>query len=261
MARALDHSDSHASDHLHVRRVELSAPIRWLFMGAHDLRRSLQPSLAVGCVVAAAGIILLGLANGASYLVPALLGGFLLVAPFAAIAVYGLSRQMERGEPIDANDAFMAWRANAGSIALFGLFLTLALIFWERTAAIIFASFYNGQPLHLSRLTSDMFLSGQFAGMGAAFFAAGALLAAIVFALSVVSAPLLLDRPVDVVTAVITSLRCCARNPGTMLLWALLIAAITAVGFVTAMLGLVPIFPWLAHASWRAYRDLIEHGA
>ena len=258
MAHALDHSDSYASDHLHVRRVERSAPIRWLALGARDLRSSLRPSLAVGCAVAVAGLMLLGFASGASYLAPALLGGFLLVAPFAAIAVYGLSRQLERGEPADANEAFMAWRANAGSIALFGLFLTLALIFWERSAAIIFASFYNGQPLHMSRLTSELLLSGQYGGLLAAFFAAGALLAAIVFALSVVSAPLLLDRPVDVVTAVITSLRCCARNPGTMLLWALLIAAITAVGFATFMVGLMVVFPWLAHASWHAYRNLVE---
>ena len=78
------------------------------------------------------------------------------------------------------------------------------------------------------------------------------------FALGVVTVPLLLDRPADVITAALTSLRCCLRNPGPMLLWAALIAVLTAVGFATFMLGLVVIFPVLAHASWHAYRDLVE---
>jgi uncharacterized membrane protein len=194
----------------------------------------------------------------ATYLAPALLGGFLLVAPLIAISLYELSRQLEQGQPANVSKARAAWRSNAGSIALFGLMLTLAYIFWERVAAIIFAFFYSGQALHLSRLAQELLLSGQYVGLLLAFFAAGAALAAVVFALSVVSAPLLVDRPVDVITAALTSLRCCARNPGAMLLWAVLIAALTAVGFATLMLGLIVIFPWLAYASWHAYRDLVE---
>jgi uncharacterized membrane protein len=91
-----------------------------------------------------------------------------------------------------------------------------------------------------------------------AFVGVGGLLALAVYALGVVTAPLLLDRDVDVVTAAVTSLRCCLRNPGAALLWAALIAALTALGFATLMLGLVVIFPWLGHASWHAYRDLVE---
>jgi uncharacterized membrane protein len=72
-----------------------------------------------------------------------------------------------------------------------------------------------------------------------------------------VTAPLLVDRPLDTVTAMLTSLRCCTRNPAPMLLWAALIAALTVLGFATLMLGLIVIFPWLAHASWHAYRDLV----
>jgi uncharacterized membrane protein len=87
--------------------------------------------------------------------------------------------------------------------------------------------------------------------------AAGGLIAAVVFLLSAVTVPLLLDRPVDVVTAAITSVRCCLRNPLPMLVWALLIAVVTWIGLLTLMLGLVVTFPWLAHASWHAYRDLV----
>src|SRR5262249_9359904 len=145
---------------------------------------------------------------------------------------------------------------NGSSIALFGLILALAYFVWERIAAIVFALFYSGQALHASRWWTEL-LSAQFAWLIVTFLAAGAALAAAIFVIGVVSAPLVLDRPVDVVTAVVTSVRCCLRNPMAMLTWAILIAACTALGFATAMLGLVLVFPLLAHASWHAYRDLV----
>jgi len=241
-----------------VRQVDLGAPIHWLRMGMQDLQRSLRPSLAIGAVVALAGWLLLAATWKVSSLAPALLGGFLYVAPFSAIAVYGYSRQLEHGDAIDSGEALRAWRANASSIALFGLMLAVALIFWERVAAIIFAAFFRGEPLQFSNLYTNLFLSGTHVPMLATLGIAGALIAAVVFALSVVTAPMLMDRPVDVVTAAITSVRCCLRNPLPMLLWAALIAGITWIGLATFMVGLVVVLPWLAHASWHAYRGLVE---
>jgi uncharacterized membrane protein len=136
--------------------------------------------------------------------------------------------------------------------------LAIALIFWERVAAIIFAAFYRGEPLQLGNLMTTVVFSGAHVALLASLGTAATLIAAAVFALGVVSAPLLLDRPVDAITAAITSARCCLRNPLPMLLWALLIAAITWAGIATLMLGLVLVFPWLAHASWHAYRALVE---
>lgn len=245
------------ADAPHVRGVEASRTLAWLRMGAQDYARMPGVSLVYGAVITGFGMLLLSVAWGASYLVPALVGGFLLVAPFAAIGLYALSQQAERGQPVDARASYTAWRRNAGSIALFGLMLALALIFWERIAAIVFALFYGVEAPDLPVLATQ-FLAGQHIGFVAAFLAAGAAVAAAVFALSVVSAPLLYDRPLDVVTAGLTSLRCCLRNPGTMLLWAVLIALLTALGFATAMLGLVFIFPWLGYASWHAYREMVE---
>ena len=240
-----------------VRKVGLWRPFSWLRLGARDLAHAPRASLGVGALVAALGLLLMAATREATYLAPALLGGFLLVAPLIAINLYALSHQLEQGQAANTAEALGAWRTNAGSIALFGLMLALAYIVWERIAAIVFAFFYSGQALHLSRLPAEL-LSGQYVGLLSAFFAAGAALAAIVFAFSVVSAPLLVDRPVDAITAVLTSLRCCARNPGPMLLWAALVATLTAIGFATLMLGLIVIFPWLAYASWHAYRDLVE---
>ena len=241
-----------------VRTVDLGRPIEWLRLGYADLTRSRATSLGFGAFIAGFGVMLLALAWGATYLVPALVGGFLLVAPFAAIGLYAISEQLETKRPVDLTQALFAWRRNAGSIALFGLMLALALILWERIAAIVFALSYGGTVPDLSAVMRDVLFSGTYLALTLAFLGSGALFAAMVFTLSVVTAPLLLDRPVDVITAALTSMRCCVHNPGAMLLWATLIAGLTVVGFATFMLGLIVIFPWLGHATWHAYRDLVN---
>jgi uncharacterized membrane protein len=243
-----------------VRRVATLQPLEWLRRGYSDLRLSGRCSLAYGVYITAFGVGLLALSWGASYLVPAFIGGFLLVAPFVAIGLYAISQQIERHEPVDMARAMFAWRRNAGAIGLFGLVLALCLLLWERVAAIIFALTYGGQVPALAALLSDVLLSGDHLPLVLAFFGAGAVFAVMVFTLSVVSAPLLLDQPVDTITATITSMRCCVVNPRAMALWAALIAGLVVVGFATLMLGMVIIFPWLAHASWHAYRDLVAEG-
>ena len=241
----------------HVRRVPTTQAIQWLRLGYLDLTRSGWPSLAYGAAISVFGMLLLALAWGSAYLVPALIGGFLLVAPFAAIGLYAMSAQLEHRSPVDPGAALFAWRRNAGSIALFGLMLAVSLILWERLAAIVFVLSYGGNVPDLSSVARDVLFSGDYLPLLLSFFGLGAGFALMVFTLSVVSAPMLLDRPVDPVTAAITSMRCCLANPGAMALWAALIAGLTLIGFATAMLGLIVIFPWLAHATWRAYRDLV----
>jgi uncharacterized membrane protein len=242
-----------------VRSVDFWRPLDWLRLGWADFSRLPKLSCIFGALIAGFGLFLLALVWRASYLAPAFIGGFLLVAPFVAIGLYDLARQLEAGRASVASDhASFAWRSNRGSIALFGLALALALILWERVAAIVFALSFGGVVPDLGNLVQDLLFSGQHRALLLAFVGAGAVFAILVFAFSVVTAPMLLDRPVDIVTAAITSLRCCLRNPLPLLLWAVLIVLLTGIGFATATLGLVVIFPWLGYASWHAYRDLVE---
>ncbi|HXD05506.1 MAG TPA: DUF2189 domain-containing protein [Burkholderiaceae bacterium] len=253
MAQALDEARfAEAPPEIEVRRVGLLRPLAWLAAGMSDLRRRPGASLGTGALVALAGALLVAAGWKATYLAPAMLGGFLLVAPFLAIGLYGISRAIEQ-----PRSPAHAWRTNAGSVALFGLMLAVAYLFWERTAAIVFALNYRGEPLHLARLPLEL-MAPQYRVLLLSLIAVGAALALVVFMFSVVSVPLLVDRRVDVITAGLTSLRCCTRNPGAMALWAALIVALTALGFATLMIGLVLVFPWLAHASWHAYRDLVR---
>jgi uncharacterized membrane protein len=257
MAHVL-HDRSYAGGAARIRTVDVSRPFTWLRQGWADFTRLRNMSMTYGVLIAVAGFALLGLSWGATYLVPAFVGGFLLVAPFAAIGVYALAQQLESGGEVSLPKADAAWRRNAGQIALFGLILALALLLWERTAAIVFALSFGGRVPDLGNLLADVLFSGEHLALLAAFVSAGAVFALAVFTLSVVSAPMLLDRPVDAITAVLTSMRCCIANPAPMLVWAALIAILTAVGFATLMIGLIVIFPWLAFASWHAYRDLVE---
>jgi uncharacterized membrane protein len=257
MAHALEHHED-ASDTPHVRHVPTLQAFEWLRRGYADLKISGWPSLAYGALIAGLGVVLLSVTWAATYLVPAIIGGFLLVAPFVAIGLYAMSAQIERDEQVDVAQAMLAWRPKASSATLFGLVLALTLILWERIAAITFRLSYGGEVPDLMAVIENVLSSGEYWPLLLAFFVAGAAFAAMAFSLSVVSGPLLLDRRVDAMTAIVTSMRCCLENPLALLLWAALIAGLVLVGFATFTPGLIVIFPWLAHASWHAYRDLVE---
>lgn len=244
-----------------VNTVDAARPVVWLQRGWSDLKRAARPSLIYGAWTAAFGFALLMVAWRFSYLAPALIGGFLLVAPFIAVVFYALSQQIEEGREPDGALALFAWRRNTQSIALWGLALALAMILWERLAAIGFALLYTGPVGDFGTINYLLLLRGGHFGPIAAFFAIGGVVALTVFAFGVVTAPMLLDRDVDVVTAALTSLLCCLRNPGAALVWAFLIAVLTLIGFATFMLGLLVLFPLLGHASWHAYRDMVRPAA
>jgi uncharacterized membrane protein len=241
-----------------IRRIGIGRPFTWLKKGLADFARVPGASVTYGVAFAAVGAVIVALAWGRGHIAPALTTGFFLVAPFLAGVLYDLSRQLERGGKVDTVAALHAWKRNAGSISLFGLLLALTLIMWERMSAVIFALFYGGRVPDLRNFVGDVLLSGHYNELLVAYFGVGGLIALAVYAFSVVSLPMLLDRDVDVATAIVTSVRSVARNPAPMFLWAVIIVVLMAIGFATWMIGLVLVFPWLGHASWHAYRELVE---
>jgi uncharacterized membrane protein len=252
------HPWTRAVDTPRVRNVSLSAPLRWLAAGASDLRRAAPMSLAQGVGFAAFGFVATALAWDRPHLVTALASGFFLVAPILAMGFYETSRRLSLGVEPGYRDAWRAWIRNPESIGLFGLALALMIIAWERMSAILFGLFFGGSLPDAQSLINEVLFSGHHVAFLAAYVGVGALIAAVAFAVSVVTVPMLIDRNVDVVTAMMTSLKAVAANPLPMLLWAALIVALVAVGIATLFVGLVITLPVVAHASWHAYRGMVE---
>lgn len=241
-----------------IRHVPASQPLVWLRRGWEDLRRNASLSAPYGLLFTVAGCLLLFFAEPRPYLFTAAVSGFMLVAPLLAAGLYEISRRQDEGLATTFRDSLKSWTRNGGSMALFGLVLALVAIAWERLSAILFALLYGGELPSVQSFLSTVLLSGNYWGLVLAYVTLGALLAALVFAMSVISAPMLVDREVDVVTAIATSLKAVKQNPAAMALWAALLVALMALGFATLVLGMIVLLPWAAHASWHAYRDLAQ---
>ncbi|MBM3539651.1 MAG: DUF2189 domain-containing protein [Alphaproteobacteria bacterium] len=243
-----------------VRRVPLDRPWLWLARGWADLLRAPALSLGVGAAIAAVsiGLKIATMVSGAIYLALPLTAGFFLVAPLIAVGFYEISRRLGAGEAVSGWGFLLAWRRNGSQIALLGLLLMLAHLVWVRVATLLFALFFAGANPTFERLFDALIFSPVSISFLLTGGVVGLVLGAIVFSISVVSIPMLIDRDVNVIIAVATSLKAVRVNGPAMALWAALIVAFTAFGLVTFYLGLIVILPLLGHASWHAYRDVVE---
>jgi len=239
-----------------VRSVDAHAPWRWLRQGWDDLRAAPAPGLFYGAVLALMGFALTRYYSGAVGL--ALTTGFLLVGPFLAIGLYEVSRRRERGAAVVLAATLVAWKANFPSIGFYALILTLSLAVWIRVSVVVVALFFpDGTP------TAAQFLGALGRSPDAwafllAYSAAGTGLALLVFATSVVSLPMLLDREkMDVVSAMIVSFKVLRSNFRPMLVWGAIIVVLTALGFASLYIGLIAVLPLIGHATWHAYRDTV----
>lgn len=239
-----------------VRSISADRPLAWLRAGWRDLKANPLPSLAYGLLFALGGDLIILAVLDHPHLLTVAISGFFLLAPLLAAGLYELSRATGTGERLLFIDSLRCFRRNGQSLALFGLLLALMAIVWERFSAIAFALI--GGDMVGSAVLSDIILGGEHLGFIATWFAIGGIMAMAVFALAVVSVPMMLDRNSDVATAMLASLRAVALNPVPLLLWAAIIVTLTLIGFATLLFGLVVLMPILGHASWHAYRDLVE---
>ncbi|RVU47113.1 DUF2189 domain-containing protein [Rubrivivax rivuli] len=241
---------------LRVRPVPATRPLQWLALGWADLWRCPLPGLLHGALAAAFGALLLTLARDRFWALAGSFSGFLLVAPVVATGLYAVSRALEQGQRPTLRTALAAWRPRDHRLVVFGLLLALAGTGWVLTSASLITRFAPapvGSPADFLRVVvlSDHSLLFEI------WLMLGSALAAPMFISSVVALPLLLDRPHSVLQAVMTSASAALASPPAMALWATLILVLTLVGMASFMVGLVVVVPWLAHASWHAYRDLV----
>jgi uncharacterized membrane protein len=239
-----------------VRNIPLLRPLGWLARGWQDLMRCPLPGLLHGLALAVFGAGLIVLAHDRFWLLSGAFTGFLLVGPLLATGLYAVSRALERGQRADLAVALSAWKPD-GRLIVFGLLLAFAGTGWVLTSASLITGFSPAPvstPLDFLRVV----VLNDHTPLFEVWLAMGALLAAPVYASSVVAMPLMMDRPVSVLAAVLTSWRVVQAHPLPMALWAALLMSLTVLGMATGLIGLIVIAPWLAHASWHAYRDLVS---
>ncbi|MFG6439739.1 DUF2189 domain-containing protein [Roseateles sp. LKC17W] len=235
-----------------LRRLPLLAPLQWLRLGWADLWRA--PAIAVffgGCF-ALMGLAVLMVFRHAPIYTLALCAGFLLLGPLLCLGLYQVSLRLERGETPSIDDALGAWFANVRQIAIFGFVLLILEMLWGRAALVVFAVSFNGMPDFAGAI--GKLLSAEHLGFVAAYLAVGGVFAGLIFAISVIAMPMLLDRDTDAVSAGLASLKLCLTQPLVMLFWGALLTALVVLAMLPGFAGLVIVGPWLGHASWHAYR-------
>lgn len=242
-----------------VRTITLDDLNDVIVAGIEDFRAAPMFGLAIGAVYAVGGwLIVLALWDlGLPFLAYPMAMGFALVAPVAAGAFYAVSDLRERGEPLSWRRVFAAMRQASGrDLVWMALVTCFALVLWLEIAAVLTFAFGGINTFDTDYL-SKLFDSPA----GLAFLAlgniVGAVIAFAVFAISVVSFPMLYDRDTDFVTAMVTSVRLVERNPVSMLAWCIFIGIIIGLSVMSAFLGLLVLLPIIGHSTWHLYRRAV----
>ncbi|MFQ5562792.1 MAG: DUF2189 domain-containing protein [Parvularculaceae bacterium] len=241
-----------------IAKISPDAPWAWLGAGWRDMLRAPFLSLGYGAAFVVIGLaITAGLWRaGLESVIPAAIGAFALVGPLLAAGLYEISRRLEAGESLNARDIIFVKMRSPAQMALIAFFLMFAVLVWMRMATLIYALFAHGSYLPLGEFIPFTLTTRAGVMMLAVGSLTGGAIAFVIYVLTALSMPLLMDREADAFTAIALSVEAVKKNPGAMLLWAWIIAVVTAVGIALFLVGLIVAFPLLGHATWRAYRDL-----
>lgn len=236
--------------------LRLSDPFHWLKLGWHDLWAAKIISGFYGVSFWAMAWVLAMVFRSKPEFVMSIASGCLLLGPFLAMGLYEASRRREQGRAPDLLASLTCWRPHLRSMGLLLLVLIVLELLWGRASLVVFAVFFNTGMPSTTGVLQAIFNPENWEFL-AVYAAVGSLFAGLVFAVAVVSIPLILDRDTDAISASIASLEVVVDNTAVMLLWGLLITGLVILAFIPWGLGLVLVGPWLGHASWHAYRGSV----
>ena len=244
-----------------VRRVTISDIVEALASGLRDFQAAPRFGLVFGGIYALGGIAILACVAGFgwSYLAYPLAAGFALIGPFAAVGLYEVSRRLASGQPLTweaiGRTVFAQGKREMGWMAFVTLFVFIFWMYQARLLVVLFLGFHATASLRefivLVTTTPEGIL---FLLVGNAV---GAVLALVLFSLTVVSFPLLLERDVDFVTAMITSVRAVTTSPLPLISWAAIIVIELFLAALPFFLGLLIVLPILGHATWHLYTRIV----
>ncbi len=249
-------------EHPTIRRIAPADLKDVLAKGLADFWAMPTHLVFLGLLYPLLGLFFAGVAFGYNMLplLFPLMSGFALVGPIAAIGLYELSRRREQGLETHWSDVADVLRSpSIGSIVALGVLLMVIFLFWLATAQALYQSLFGWHaPNSMSAFLHEVFTTRNGWLLIVLGNALGFIFSAVVFAISVVSFPLLLDRDVGAAVAIQTSVRAVLNNLRTMSAWALIVAGALIVGFIPLFVGLAIVLPVLGHATWHLYRRVVE---
>lgn len=241
-----------------ITKADINEALR---AGLADFQKAPFYGLFFGAVFSVGGILIAwALYQGAAkvWIFP-VAAGFPLIGPFAAVGLYEVSRRLEAGEPLSWGPILMAgFRQKNSQLPFFMVFAVFAFLVWIVLARVIFAVSFGTATMTNVFSSIDLFFTFEGIVMLVVGTIVGAALATLLFAISVVAVPMLMDRDIDMVTAMITSFKAAAENREAMGFWAVILVAAIVVAMLPLFLGMVLVFPALGHASWHVYRKAVS---
>lgn len=245
-----------------VRRITATDVLDALAAGINDFRRVPAYGLVIGAFFAAGGllIVLSASALGMSYLSYPLAAGFALIGPFAAVGLYEVSRRREAGAPLSWNAILgTMWAQKSRELSWMAFVVLFVQIMWMYQVRLLLAVFLGFQSFaSFGEFVSQVVSTPEGLMFLAAGHVVGAILSVILFSLTVISFPLLLEQDRDFITAMITSVKAVAISPVPMIGWAAIVTVTLVLSMAPAFLGLIVTLPVLGHTTWHLYRKCVE---
>ncbi len=240
-----------------IVNLSFSDPFSWLASGWHDMLVAKGIAAFYGVCFWLMALVLGVVFHNKPEYAMSIASGCLLVGPFLAMGLYEASRRLEQGETPELGASLICWDKHIRSMGMLVLVLIVLELLWGRASLVVFAVFFNtGMPSTTGVLQAIFSLQNwEFL---AVYVLVGGFFAALVFAISVVSIPMILDRDTDAISAAIISLQVVFGNLIVMLLWGALLTTLVVVALIPWGVGLLLIGPWLGHASWHAYRGSVR---
>lgn len=244
-----------------VRDVEVGDILTALRAGLADFLAAPLFGFFFGSICAAGGLLIvasLTLFDMSWMIIPVAIG-FPLVGPFIAVGLYEVSRRRAAGEPLNWRDVILAIvRQRERQFGFIGIVILCIFWIWIFIARILFALFLGSKSftgfLGFFEIVTTTVHGLGFLAIGSAI---GAILAFVLFASTVISLPLLVDRDIDVITAMITSFNTVYKSPVAMIAWGALTVLLAIIAMIPAFLGLIVVFPVLGHTTWHLYKKAI----
>jgi len=232
------------------RTVGIDAPFRWLKKGWADFKQVPRLSLTYGVVMMLVSITVTYVAYSAHSIVLAiaLIAGFFFMGPAIAIGLYSMSRQIDNGVKPKFLRCLREGKKNIGNEMVLAFVFLIVFLIWARAASMVHIFFPSISSMQLMDWV-------KFLSIGTAV---GAIFATVVFCLGAFSIPMMMDRNVDAITAIITSINAVLQNKMVMFAWGIIIVTLILIGIATFFVGFAILLPIVGHASWHAYREVVD---